>query len=365
MDDLTLWYTTCPGPSAVALAGELGRLAEAFAPDGVTVRTLASAPAERRVVRRAHQLVPDPERFALLMRHGGNPPVLAALSRGDDVRIVGLTWTEATRRVLTLGDSPVHTPADLAGRRLAVPRRHGVAVDYVRSVTLRTYAEALRSGGLTFDDVTLVDVDGGAWGRTDDGKADRPHTEGIGGAWSTAATHRSEAIALVRGEVDVIAGEHAQAVSIQAALSLRTVFDTALSTAREARASGDQPLVLTAAGALLDDHPDLVARFVAQTLDAADWAAEHDGEARRRIAGDVGLPEELLDAAYSPDVTSQLGLDLDPRTLDALQVQHDHLLAHGFLARGVDVAGSIDPAPLAAARDLRRHHAIPAAATTP
>jgi ABC-type nitrate/sulfonate/bicarbonate transport system substrate-binding protein len=352
----TLWYSYCPGPNAVGIASHLGWLADEFGPDGITVRTLASSPAPERQVRDAHQLVPQPELFPYLLRHGGNPPPLVALSRGVDVRIVGLTWTESTRRVLALEDSDIGGPADLKGRRLAVPRREGVAVDYVRSVTLRTYSEALASAGLTFYDVELVEIPGGPWGRSDverRGGGEIPYTQGIGSAAGNAATHREEAVALLRGEVDAIAGEHAQVAHIQATLRLRTVFDTQLLPDATRRSSGDQPLVLTATGALLEERPDIVARWIARSLEAAEWAIEHPAQARRVAAVDVGLAEGFVIDAYSPEVHEQLAIDLDQRSIDGLRAQYEHLLAHGFLAGAYDVEEFIDPAPLATAKELR------------
>jgi ABC-type nitrate/sulfonate/bicarbonate transport system substrate-binding protein len=351
----TLWYSSCPGPNAVGIAAHHGWLVDEFAADGVTVRTVTSAPVDRDIVRDAHQLAPRDDRFRFFLRHGGNPPPLIALSRGSDIRIVGLTWTEGTRRVLARDDAGITSAADLKGRRLAVPRRSGVAVDYIRSVTLRTYAVALASVGLSFDDVTLVDLDAGAWGIGSGGAAldAIPHTQGLGSPWSNASTHRREAEALIRGEVDVVAAEHAQAVSLQATHQLRTVFDTADGASSGQRASGDQPLVLSATAALIDERPDVVARFIARSLDAADWAAIHREDARRIAAADVGLPEGLLDTAYSSEFHHQLGIDLDARSIDALRVQAGHLQTHGFLAGPVDIDAAIDAAPLAAAHALR------------
>jgi ABC-type nitrate/sulfonate/bicarbonate transport system substrate-binding protein len=226
----------------------------------------------------------------------------------------------------------------------------------VRSVTLRTYTEALASAGLTFDDVELVEIEAGPWGIAD---AARPsgrevtHTAGIGGARSNASTHRVEAMALIRGEVDVLAAEHSQAVHLQATLRLRTVFDTALSPTPEGRASGDQPLVLTASGVLLAERPDIVARSIARALDTADWARAHPAAARHLIARDAGLAEDLVDDAYSPAVHEELAIDLEERSIAALRVQHDHLLAHGFLDRPVEIERFVEQAPLAAAHELR------------
>jgi|GEM_PF-213535 len=363
MDIDTIWYSYCPGPNAVGIAGHLGWLGEEFEPDGITVRTLASASADPREVRDAHQLVPKPELFPNLFRHGGNPPPLVALSRGVDLRIVGLTWTEAARRVLALPDSGIRTPADLRGKRLSLPRRRGMAVDYLRSVTLRTYAGALAAAGLTFDDVELVEVvseDARARSAAPPRSGPLPYNATLWSAWTNAGAQTDEALALARGEVDAVASEHAQAANLQATLKLHTVFDTRELPEPASRASGDQPLVLTVNGSLLDRRPDIVERWLRRSLEAAEWARENRSEARRFVASDAGLPEDLIDTAYSADVHEQLGIGLDERSIAGLQVQHDHLLANGFLAGdGFEVERFIDRAPLEAAREKL---AAPAAA---
>lgn len=364
MDIDTIWYSYCPGPNAVGIAGHLNWLAEEFEPDGITVRTLASSTADPREVRDAHQLVPKPELFGNLFRHGGNPPPLVALSRGVDLRIVGLTWTEASRRVLTFQDSGIRTPEDLKGRRLSLPRRNGMAVDYLRSVTLRTYSEALAAAGLTFDDVELVEV-ASEDARTTSVAPPRPqplpYNATLWSAWTNAGAQTDEALALARGEVDVVASEHAQAANLQATLKLHTVFDTRELPSPTSRASGDQPLVLTVNGSLLDERPDIVERWLRRSLEAAEWARRNRSEARRFVASDAGLPEDLIDTAYSAEVDEQLGIDLDERSIAGLQVQHDHLLAHGFFeGDGFEVERFIDGGPLEAARD--KLAAAPAAA---
>jgi ABC-type nitrate/sulfonate/bicarbonate transport system substrate-binding protein len=352
----TLWYTTCPGPSALSIAGALGWLADELAPDGITPRTLASAAGPPALIRDGHQLASPPETFPWLLRHGGNPPPLVALARGKDLRIVGLTWTEGIRRVLALDGSGITEPADLAGKRLALPHRDSWAVDYPRSVVLRTYGEALISAGLTAADVEFVELAGGTWSAGEDGPAARgdiPFTQGIGSARSTASMHLAEAQALLRGEVDVIVAEHAQAAALQASLRLRTVFDTARLASATQRANGDQPLVLTASGRVLAERPDVVVRVIARALDAADWAASRRQDTVRLAALDAGLPEELVPEAFSPEVHEQLAITLEARSVHALRRQYDHLLEHGFLSAPFDLDAAIDPEPLAAARELR------------
>jgi ABC-type nitrate/sulfonate/bicarbonate transport system substrate-binding protein len=364
MDIDTIWYTYCPGPNAVGIASSLNWLADEFEPDGITVRTLASSTADSRDVRDAHQLVPKPELFPNIFRHGGNPPPLVALSRGVDLRIVGLTWTEAARRILTFPDSGIRTPEDLKGRRLSLPKRNGMAVDYLRSVTLRTYSEALAAAGFSFDDVELVEVesqDARTTSVAPPRPAPLPYNATLWSAWTNAGSQTDEALALARGEVDVVASEHAQAAVLQALLKLHTVFDTRDSASPNQRASGDQPLVLTVNGSLLDERPDIVERWISRSLEAADWATQNRSEARRFVASDAGLPEDFVDTAYSTDVSDQLGIGFDEKSIAGLQVQHDHLLAHGFLeGAGFEVEKFFDRGPFEAARE--KLAAAPAAA---
>ena len=54
-------------------------------------------------------------------RQGGNIPPLWARSHGADVRLIGLSWAEQYQAVVTRRDSGIDGPADLAGRKLALP----------------------------------------------------------------------------------------------------------------------------------------------------------------------------------------------------------------------------------------------------
>jgi ABC-type nitrate/sulfonate/bicarbonate transport system substrate-binding protein len=98
-------------------------------------------------------------------------------------------------------------------------------------------------------------------------------------------------------------------------------------------------------------------------LAAVDWARDHARAAKRIIAAEAGLAEELVDRAYSTDIHRELDIDLAEDRIEALRSQHDHLLRHGFLDRAVDFSAFIDPRPLAGARErLARRRATLSAA---
>ncbi|MDO8212042.1 ABC transporter substrate-binding protein [Conexibacter sp. CPCC 206217] len=339
-EETTIWYTRCPVPSATGMAIQRGLIDDEFAPDGIVVRSLASSP--DAAVRSAHYMQAATDLF----RQGGNTPPLIAASKGVDHRFLGLSWTYTSQPVLVLPESDVRTAADLRGKRLSVPRRPNDKVDFWYGTTLRTYKEVLASAGLTLDDVELVEVD---VQRTalEDAKPNPGQRGALWGAWANAGHQRDEALALARGEVDAIASEAAIGASVTATLRLRAIANAG---GFERPYNNLVPVVMSVSGPLLDRRPDLVERFLVRVLETAEWAAEHESEAKRMIAGESGIAEEFVDAAWGADVHTQLDLRLDEWGLAALRSQAEHLLAIGFLDRPVDVDALIDPAPLAAAR---------------
>ena len=99
---------------------------------------------------------------------------------------------------------------------------------------------------------------------------------------------------------------------------------------RRVRVNNGTPRPITVDQRVLRERPDVVARFLAVLLQAADWAAS--GEADRRIPG--------------------LHPSLARGGLELLAQQEAFLRAQGYLPNPVDLLSWIDPTPLGAARDM-------------
>ncbi len=326
----TLWYTRCPVPTASGIALRRGLLDEEFAPDGIAVRSLASSPDS--AVRQAHWDQTQPGFF----RQGGNIPPLVARSRGADVRLLGFSWPRTAHPVLVPRDSTIADPADLAGKRLSLPRRVDDSIDFWRPTVLRGWEQALELGGLTLDDVELVDVP--VRRRfVDDTNAAAGVGRSMFGAAGQLGFQREEAAALVRGDVDALFSEAGFAVVLQGVLGLRVVIDLEDLPELDQRINNGIPLTLTVTGDLYDERPDVVARWLARVSEAAAWAPSHEIEAKRIIAGEAALPEELVDAAFGPTAHTGLEYDLTDEGLGALRAQHDRLLAAGVIETAVDL----------------------------
>jgi ABC-type nitrate/sulfonate/bicarbonate transport system substrate-binding protein len=318
-----LWFTRCPVPTATGLAADRGWFDEAFAADGVRVRSLQERGAERlRPEHFSHEL-------SSLIREGGNVPALWAKARGADTRLIGLTWIEERQAIVVRGDDPVVDPVDLAGRRVAVPARPGEAVDFWRAMALAGFAGALSGAGLALADVVRVDVaptaDGGFF---------------------------PETAAVARGEADAAYVKGAPGLEAAARAGLRIALDLDDWPDRRTRVNNGTPRPITVHQSLLEERPDDVVRFVAVLLRSAAWAAANGDAFNAVLARETGAGAEFVPDAYRADHHASLQLSLSEERLGLLDRQQEFLYANGFLERGVDVAAWADNTILAAARDL-------------
>ena len=308
-----IWFTRCPVRTATGIAADLGWLHDEFASDRIAVASLQDFPT-------GAPAAPVPPGARAVFREAGNIPALWARARGAKTRVVGLTWLEERQVILARPESGLRGPADLRGRRLAVPRRDGIGVDFRRAMALQGFAGALAVAGLGLSDVRLVDVD----------DQRRLAADRAVGQWDP------EFDALRRNEVDAIYMKGAVAVELARYEGAEIVVDFDAFPDRRVRVNNGTPRPITVDQRVLDDRPDLVARFLAVVLRAADWAA------------------------VDPDrPVRSLHPDLSTERLALLEQQKDFLRGHGFLDGDVDVLSWIDPAPLGAARDMveARHYA--------
>ncbi len=332
----TIWYTRCPVPTAFSLAIHLGLLEREFAPDGIRIASLQQADRSKLQSHFDHSLDDS-------FRYGGNIPPIWARSEGADTRLIGLSWIDAPHVILTLPESGIRNVRDLKGRRLSVPRRVNDQIDFWRAGAIRTYEVALASEGLTLDDVELVDVP------IEAAYIDPANTSALTGSIFSQARRRSplsgDLAALVRGDVDAIFSESSFSVHLQSFLGAHVVYDAHTHPDPLVRHNNAIPQAFTVSGSLLRDRPDLVARVLAQTIAAAEWATTHRDEVVHITALEANVSEEIADSTY-PLLEQQLATGFSEQALEALRRRKQFLLSHGFIRKDFDLESWIDRTPL-------------------
>ena len=351
-----IWFTRCPVPTATGIAYKLGWLTEAFAADGIPLKTLQESGSE---LARHHY----DHRLPTLIREGGNMLAFGARAQGEPTRLVGLTWIEESQLILTRPDSGIVSAEDLKGKRLALPgwnqnpiAAHVRGTSIARGMSLAGYKGVLASVGLTFDDVALVEVPteqrelagagrdvGGRDVRRQDGRR-------LGRLWPVKE--------LVEGRVDAIYVKGASALDAAREAGLVVAVDLDALADPRFRVNNGTPRPITVHQSLIDNHFDLLVRFLAVTLRAADWVTEQPDRLREILEFETAASPEAVTKAYAR-LHEGLRPTLDDKRLALFDLQKKFLFTHGFLDADFDLADWVDPRPLAAALALNANQPQP------
>lgn len=334
----TLWYTRCPVPTATGIAIEQGFFDREFAADGIQVRSLRAA--RDRATRESH----FDHRQADSFRQGGNIPPIWSFARNPDTRLIGLTSVDEYQAIVARPESGIRNPADLRGRKVGIPRRVNDQIDFFASMCLRGLDSALKLGGLSRADVQVVDLP------VVETYIGDTEVSGSGQLWSgghRARRQQVDAFALIRGDVDAIHCSGAAGLWLRDFLGAHDVIEFGSHPDPEICGNNQQPAALTVSARLLDERPDLVDRYLAQVVSAAQWGATHRTPALQSFANEVGTSLEWAEVAYGPHANEKLVPSLAEPLTRALESQRRFLRANGFVASDFDIEDWIDRGPLA------------------
>ena len=327
-----IWFTRCPVPAASGVAWALGWLGEDFARDGIGLSWVRED---------ALRLVPPgaDDGARTLFREGGNIPALAARALGAPTRAIGLTWIDERQAIMVRPGTQIFEPADLKGLRVALPgfaatRGHSI----LRGMSLHGIRNALGIAGLALADVRFVDVPAPP---VDFAAPDTMHRFWSGLEW------------VADGRVDAVYVKGSAAAEAAARLGLVVGVDLDVYPSRMTRINNGTPRPITVHEYMIEEHFDLVVRFLSQTLRAADWAATNLPALNRILEQETLAGPAGVSAAYRNDFHRSLHPDTSAERISMLRTQADFLHLHGFLEQAVDVDQWVDSRPLDAALALR------------
>lgn len=342
-----LWYSRSPHPCPLGLAGQLGWFLDEFRDDGIRVFTVQDSvdPALRDSHLDHH--------LAHSIRQGGNVPAIWARSRGARTRVIGLSWMNEFQGILSLPGSGIEVPADLVGRRVALPV-YERSVDGRRSEALHGFLVTLRGAGLQPKDVRFIDVVADRHWRPEPAAANQGgRADAVAPAMPPGVfgEYARQIGALLRNEVDAIYVKGARGLRASRIARAHIVQDLRVHPDPAAQIHTGTPRPITVDEGLLQSHPDVVERFLARVLAAGEWAASHPRETAAYIGRETQTGEGFVLEAYGSDLHQNLTTDLAARSVQALESHQRFLLEWGFISKDFDVRAWIDPRPLAAARE--------------
>jgi sulfonate transport system substrate-binding protein len=329
-----LWYTRCPVPTASGIALDLGLLRDEFAKSDISLVSIRDSGDPHVNISHFDHSLPG------LFREGGNIPAIWAKSEGRDTVVVALTWIDEFQAVVVRPDGDIGSLSDLKHRKIGLPRQNGQRVDFARAMALRGIDSALALGGLSLEDVHLFDL------------TSEQRSFATSSGVANGRFHELESDALLRGDVDAIYVKGAPGLGTAQAHGLRILVNLADQSDPRLRVNNGNPRPVTVDRRTALERPDLVARYLAVLLRAADWASNHPEDVFSIIGKEVGRTADEARAAYGDNAHHHFGLDLSEIRRQGLASQKDFLRRHGFIARDFEVDDWIDPRPLTLAQEL-------------
>jgi len=341
MSDTEILFTRCGGATASTIAIQQNFLQDEFADGGAVLRSLQES--SDAAVHESHFDHSIPSMF----REGGNIPPIWARARGADTAVLAISWVDEFQSIVTRADSDIRSLADLGGKRLAVPLYEGISIDFQRGANFHGLANGLDIAGLARADVTFVDV---------------PVERGQG-----VASGAAELAALFDGRVDAVFLRQSSGLRLfrEHGNALRELVRLTDEPNALHRINNGTPRPLTVHRSFLAEHRDLVVRYIAALLRAAEWSEANPDGALDALTREDGRSDRETIAATFPRYATSLRPKLTDEYVAGLSAQKDFPFAWGFLQADFDVADWIERGPLEEAEALiaaetRAENPIPA-----
>jgi len=231
---------------------------------------------------------------------------------------------------------------DLRGRRVGIPK-HEIATDYNRAAALRAFEVALQHEGLSLKDIELADLPDSAYiSVNQDSRA--------GGLNQARHGYVNEVYALVRGEVDAIYVKDVRGAEISHLLGANIVFDLGFHPDPYIRISNCAPRTITVNVDTIENHPEIVTRFLRKVAEAGEWTKRHPAETLSYISREIGASEALVSKVYGNNLHQNLSVNLAESSIKGLEIAKQFLFKHGFINYDFNVTDWIDQRALQAVR---------------
>ena len=311
-------YTICPVAHASYIAANHGFLNERLEKIGFT-------PVRLQTLEQEHWKEHFTYENDRLFREGGNTPPIWAKSRGAEPVLIGINLIPGQQAIVVRADSDIKTVADLKGKKIGIPDRINVTIDHQKTATIEGFEVALKSAGLSKDDVEWVYIV--------DEKPDYPNGTA---KWTFKPGLDFEA--LDEGKVDAVFVKLSASEIVLEDKKYRKLINLVADQDSVDPVNNEWPNVLTVSRKLAEEEPQVVVEYLKAAIQAARWAKDHKDEAEALLAEQTHGTVEQYRRAYPADFYKQLEPNFSEAGLKSLQTRAQFLYDHGFTKSVVDVA---------------------------
>lgn len=332
MSNKKVYLTRCPVGNATEIAVQKGWLFEGFKQAGVDFALLQDLPSQHWESHFSHE-------HPALFRDGGNIPPIWAKSNGFDLKVIGLNFNERRGGIIVKRGSSFQALKDLKGKRVALPVRASVSIDFWRATVLKGFISALEAEGLTRNDVEFVELP-----NTDPWLASSKDNA----YWDSVFLNNvkkfqnSEVEALLQGKVDAIYSGGSRGERLVLDGVGRYIFDFE-ENKNVSRVNIEYPSTITVSGKLARENPEIVVQYLRILIKASLWAKKNYEEVVKIFAkGSWQDDEEAERKARTKDFNSHLAPKFSDKLISALKEEKDFLLENKFIQKDFSINEWID-----------------------
>ena len=326
------YYTNCPLVSPSNVDQEIGWVKEEFKKIGIAYKFLRSTRENDWYPHYVHNL-------DNLMRYGGCFPAIHVQADIRRTRLIGTTHVYEGGCMLVRARDPIYRMKDLKGKKIGLSKSLNIIKnDWWRVQEEQGIELMLMLNDMTRDDVEIVEFP------YPDDWYDKPEMlapmENPSELWLKRdhkhdLAFRPLETALLKGAVDAIYTQtgpfqHSQEQTgkIKAIENLANYPDWTLQGA-------NVPATCTVSDVACEEHPEVVVTILKGLIKVGRWANEH----KHAAAAILDKQTFYLDVedTYRNILNVDMVPSLSPYNLEALQINKDFMLSHGYIEHDFDV----------------------------
>lgn len=316
-------FSRCPVGTATEYVMRTGELEKTLNKIGFTYKILQQMDPKYQP---SHFLQTEPLHF----RDGGNIPPIWAQSMEERSVLLGVTYQHEIRGIFVKADSEIKSIEDLKGRKLSVPVRNKIPVDFQKYTALCGVENILAKHEMTLDDIDKIEIECAAFAikQSDSMNVMKREFDDVTGEFQ----------ALLDGKADFAYANSVKVIRLMDDPRFRNIVPETEQYETGEDLNNNNPILITCTKKFAIEHRDVVETYLALLMDAAE-KIKNDQDNFIRIAGE-GAYESTYDEmkkAYAEDLCFIRKPSLEAEDIKAVKRRAESLHKMGCIQQVPDI----------------------------